>query len=108
MAAGAQGVTVTTAWVEFREILARHIKELERGDPERLAVEWFFLRYLKRLEKHAQATAVADDLSGPMRGFIRFYVDTVDPRSALAERFERVLAAHRHALRMAHGSAPAR
>jgi hypothetical protein len=93
---------VTTAWVEFRETLARHIKEITRADPERLDVAWFFLRYLKRLEKRAQATRSARDLMGPMRGFTRFYVDMVDQKDELAERFDDVLQAHRHALRMEH------
>ena len=75
---------VTSAWVEFRETLARHIKEITRADPERLSVEWFFLRYLKRLQRRAEATASADDLLGPMRGFTRFYVDSVPEKSPLA------------------------
>lgn len=96
---------VSSAWVEFRETLARHIKDLTRSNAERYSVEWFFLRYLQRLATLAQATPDAREVSGAMRGLTRFYVDCLAQNAALTERFEAVLAAHRHALR-AEQSAP--
>ena len=93
---------VSSACVEFRETLARHIKELTRSDPERHSIEWFFLRYLRRVAKRADESPKASDASGAIRGFTRFYVDSVTHNSALSERFEDVLAAHRHALRAEH------
>ena len=96
---------VSSAWVEFRETLARHIKALTRADLERYSVAWFFLRYLQRLATLAQATPQASEVSGAMRGLTRFYVDCLAQNAALTERFEAVLAAHRHALR-AEQSAP--
>ncbi len=95
-------VLVSSACVEFRETLARHIKELSRADPERHSVEWFFLRYLRRVAKRAEATAKASEVSAAIRGLMRFYVDSIAANSALTERFEDVLAAHRHALRAEH------
>ena len=97
-----QQVLVSSACVEFRETLARHIKELTRADPERHGVEWFFLRYLKRVAKRAEATPKASEVSGAMRGLTRFYVDCIPENTELTERFEDVLAAHRHALRAEH------
>ena len=93
---------VSSACVEFRETLARHIKELSRRDPERHSIEWFFLRYLKRVAKCAEATPKASEVSAAMRGMTRFYVDSIADDSELTERFEDVLAAHRHALRVEH------
>ena len=93
---------VSSACVEFRATLARHIKQLTRAAPERHSSEWFFLRYLKRVAKQAEATPHASEVSSAMRGLIRFYVDSVAHNAALAERFEDVLAAHRHALRAEH------
>lgn len=98
-------VLVSTACVEFRETLARHIKELTRADPERHSIEWFFLRYLKRVARRAEDTPLATEVSGAMRGLIRFYVDSAAQDAALSERFEDVLAAHRHALRAEHSPA---
>ena len=95
-------VLVSSACVEFRETLARHIKELTRSEPERHSVEWFFLRYLKRVAKRAEDTPMASEVSGAMRGLLRFYVDSAAQNTALTARFEDVLAAHRHALRVEH------
>lgn len=95
-------VLVSSACVEFRETLARHIKALTRSDPPRHSVEWYFLRYLRRVAKCAEATPKASEVSGAMRGLIRFYVDSAAHHAALSERFEDVLAAHRHALRAEH------
>lgn len=93
---------IGTGLVEFRETLARHIKQLRQSDPERYSTEWFFLRYLQRLERRAQAVDTARELMGPMRGLTRYYVDRVDVDSPLAPRYDEVLAAHRHALRLEH------
>ena len=92
-------VLVTSACVEFRATLARHIKPLQREDPERHSLEWFFLRYLKRVAERAHASPSAREVNGAMRGLTRFYVDSVTHNAVLTARFEAVLAAHRHALR---------
>lgn len=97
-------VYVTSAWVEFRETLARHIKALMQGAVEADSVEWFFLRYLRRLATLADATPHAHEVNGAMRALTRFYLDAVAQTPALAARFEEVLAAHRHALRAARGA----
>ncbi len=100
-------VLVSSACVEFRETLARHIKELTRTDPERHGTAWFFLRYLKRVAKSAAASPKASETSGAMRGLTRFYVDSAADDPDLSARFEDVLASHRHALRAEHSvSAP--
>ena len=91
---------VSSAWVEFRETLARHIKALVGADAERYSIEWYFLRYLRRLARLAEATPHASEVNGAMRGLTRFYVDSLTQHPALAERFEDVLATHRHALRV--------
>lgn len=95
---------VSTGLVEFRETLARHIKDLERNYPERYGTEWFFLRYLQRLQRRAQAVTTAREMSEAMRGLTRYYVDRVDADTPLAARYDEVLYAHRHALRLEHGS----
>ena len=91
---------VQTPYLEFRELLQQQVKELEKARPERYSTEWFYWRYVRRLSKRALAATSPRDLNGAMRGFIRFYVDSIEAPSALAERFEAVLSAHRHALRL--------
>lgn len=94
----------STGLVEFRAALARHIKDLERDFPERQSTAWFFLRYLQRMVRRAETIEAAGELSGAMRGLTRYYVDRIEPGSALAERFEDVLRAHREALRDDHSA----
>jgi hypothetical protein len=95
---------VTSAWVEFRETLARHIKELMKDTLEPASVEWYFLRYLRRLATLADATPHAHEVDGAMRALTRFYLDAVTQAPALAARFEEILAAHRYALRAARAT----
>ena len=101
-------VLLNTANVEFRAVLARHIRELERTQPERHGVGWFFLRYLRRVAKFAEECPSARATEPAMRGLVRFYSDQVDPQSELATRFDEVLAAQRHALRSESSGDPQR
>jgi hypothetical protein len=91
-----------TAFVEFRAVLARQIKALNTQYPEPHSTTWFFLRYLRRVARRAEAGVSPRECNSAMRGLIRFYIDCIDPTSDLAWRFEEVLDAHRKALRYEH------
>ena len=90
---------LNSANVEFRATLARHIRDLERAQPERYGVDWFFLRYLRRLAQQTEDSLSARTTEGAMRGLVRFYSEQVNPQSELSARFDEVLAAQRQALR---------
>lgn len=90
---------ISGAFSSFREVLARHIKQLAASHPERLGTEWFFLRYLRRLARRAENAERARELDGALRGLTRYYVDRVPEDSPLASAYEDILAAHREALR---------
>lgn len=91
---------ISSALVEFRELLATHIDDIERAYPERYSTEWFFLRYVKRVNRFALDGETPDACNGAMRGLTRFFVDQVDADSDLTVRFEVLLECHRYALRM--------
>ena len=91
-----------TAFVELRAVLARQIKDLNAQYPEPHSTTWFFLRYLRRVARRADAGISPRECNGAMRGLIRFYIDCIEPTSDLAWRFEEILAAHRKALRSEH------
>ena len=93
---------VSSALVEFRELVQRHIKDLERSYPEEQSTMWFFLRYLKRLRKCALTRTQARACDGAMRSLTRFYLDRVDEPSDLSWRFDEILESHRHAMRREH------
>ena len=93
---------LSTSFVEFREIVTRHVTELEREYPERQGTTWYFLRYLQRVSRRAQAVESPVELESAVRALTRYYVDNIDEDSELAARFQDVLDAHRHALRSQH------
>ena len=87
---------------EFRDQLRRHVRELEESDLEPHSVEWFFLWYLYRLRKAALANRSPRACSSIMKGLLRYFVDSVDEHSSMAERFREVYDSHRYAMRNEH------
>ncbi len=92
-------VYIASSFVEFRELLQRHVRELEADYPERYSHAWYFLRYVKRVRTRAIAGDSPRDCASAMRGLTRYYVDAVEDGSPLALRFEEILECHRYALR---------
>ena len=90
---------VQSSLIELRELLQRHVRELERSYPERHTREWFFLRYVKRVHKRAHDDDTPRACLSAMRGLTRYYVDSIDEDSELGKRFEEILECHRYALR---------
>ena len=88
-----------SSFVEFRELLQKQVREIEKEYPERYSTDWFFLRYVKRLEKRAWDHESPRACSGIMRGLTRYFVDSVADDSPLARRYEIILECHRYALR---------
>ncbi|MEQ8660810.1 MAG: hypothetical protein RLW62_08335 [Gammaproteobacteria bacterium] len=88
---------ISSAFVELRAVLARNIAELEHEYPERHSTAWFFLRYLKRVQRHAEG-ASPRHCDRAVRAMTRFYVDMDDAETALARRFDEVYFAHRNAV----------
>ena len=88
-----------TAHVDFRAVLARHVRDLTATQPGRETAAWFFLRYLRHLQRRAEQSTSARACAGTMRGLLRFYVDRIETGSDLAWRFEEVQEAYRRALR---------
>ena len=91
---------IQTPFLEFRELLARHIKEMEAQYLERYSIDWYLLRYLKRVSKRAMSTSSPRDVSNTVRGLIRFYVDSIEAGSTIGRRCEEVITFHRRAVRL--------
>jgi len=87
---------------EFRDKLRRHVRELEDSGLEPYSSEWFFLRYLYRLRTSALANRSPRACSSIMRGLLRYFVDSIDENSPMAERFGEIYESHRRALRTEH------
>ena len=87
---------------DFRDQLRRHVRELEESGLEHYSNEWFFLWYLYRLRKIALVNRSPRACSSVMRGFVRFFVDSIDETSPMADRFREIYESHRHAMRTEH------
>lgn len=84
---------------EFRQIVIRHIKEIEAEQPEYQSTEWFLLRYLRRIEKNTEPPSSSGKVDNSIRALIRFYVDMIEEQSLLGERCRMINEEYRKALR---------
>ncbi|MCK5432057.1 MAG: hypothetical protein KAI15_02585 [Gammaproteobacteria bacterium] len=84
---------------EFRVYVIEHIKAIEAQDPEYQSIEWFLLRYLRKIEKNSNPPTTPGKVEGSMRGMVRFYVDMIDEDSELGDRCKKVYAEYRKSLR---------
>ena len=84
---------------EFRVYVIEHIKAIEAQDPDYQSIEWFLLRYLRKIEKYSNPPTTPGKVEGSMRGLVRFYVDMIDEDSELGDRCKKVYAEYRKSLR---------
>ena len=84
---------------EFRVYVIEHIKAIEAQDPDYQSIEWFLLRYLRKIEKNSNPPTTPGKVEGSMRGMVRFYVDMIDEDSELGDRCKKVYAEYRKSLR---------
>jgi len=84
---------------DFRVYVIEHIKAIEEQEPEHQSVEWFLVRYLRKIEKNSNPPTSPGKVNGCMRGMIRFYVDMVDEDSELGDRCKKIYAEYRKTLR---------
>ena len=85
---------------EFRVYVIEHIKAIEAQNPEYQSIEWFLLRYLKKIEKNSNPPSTLGKVEGSMRGLVRFYIDMIDEDSELGDRCKKVYSEYRKSLRI--------
>lgn len=85
---------------DFRVVVVRHIKELTARGPEPHTVEWYLLRYVRRIHKKIDVSLSPREVENSIRALIRFYVDEIDEGSELEQRCKDILASHRRSLRL--------
>jgi hypothetical protein len=82
---------------DLRRIVITHIRLIEAGNPEPQSIEWFLLRYLRRIVAGCEASASPHALENSMRALLSFYAGRIEQRSELAEYCIRIIEAHRSA-----------
>jgi len=86
---------------EFRAVVIEHIRHIDTTRPEPYSVEWFLLRYLRRIVKSTEPEPDPARVESSVRGLIRFYADNIDRASDAGERCRAVHTAYRRTLRQA-------
>jgi len=89
----------TVYFEDFRELVVSHYREIAAENPEYQSTAWFLLRYLKRIEQTTILPVSPVKVENSMRGFIRFYVDSIEARSPLGQRCLRIYEEYRRTLR---------
>lgn len=90
---------------DFRVLVIEHVKELEKGNFETDSIEWFLLKYLRRIVACTEAEDNAyGKVEGAIRALMRFYVDNIDEHSELGDTCVTIYEHHRKTLREDHSS----
>ena len=84
---------------DFRLYVMGHIKEIQKADIEAYTIEWFLVRYLKKITKVTEGNKAYGEVEGPIRSLIRFYVDNIDEKSELGYRCKKIHYEYRKLLR---------
>ena len=83
----------------FRLVVLEEIRLIQTQQPESHSVEWFLLRYLKRIEQHTNPPSTPVKVDNSIRALVRFYVDMIDEDSELGERCRFIYEQYRKTLR---------
>ena len=62
---------------DFRTYVIQHMKQIETIDYELDSIEWFLLRYLRRIVTSIESESGTGRVEGSMRSLVRFYVDNM-------------------------------
>ncbi len=65
------------------------------------SIEWFLLKYLRRIVHATEGDNAPGRVEGTMRSMMRFYIDNLDEQSELADHCIKIYEAYRKTLR--HG-----
>ena len=67
----------------------QQIKEIDATNPESHSIEWFLLKYLNRIVIKTDPPSQLGQVEGSIRSLVRFYVDNVEEKSELGDKFTR-------------------
>lgn len=85
---------------DFHHYVIEQIKDIEDIEIEPYSMEWFLIRYLRKITKvTVEGNLEYTRVEGLMRGLIRFYVDNIDEHSDLGDRCLKIHDKYRATLR---------
>lgn len=90
---------------DFRTYVIGCIKQIESLDYEVDSLEWFLLKYLKRIVASTETEDSAGRVEGSVRSLVRFYIDNIDERSELGDQCLKIYDQYRKTLRQSQHNA---
>lgn len=84
---------------DFRSFVIQYVKQVDKMNYEPDSIEWFLLKYLRRIVHATEGDNAPGRVEGAMRSLMRFYVDNLDERSELADHCLKIYDAYRKTLR---------
>jgi hypothetical protein len=84
---------------DFRVFVLHYVKQLNTADVAVDSIEWFLLKYLKRVLRNTELEDPAGRVEGSMRSLMRFYVDNIDEHSELGDQCIKIYDEYRKTLR---------
>jgi hypothetical protein len=84
---------------DFRQFVIQYIKLNEIAGPGVDSIEWFLLKYLKRVVKSMEHENAPGRVEGSMRSLMRFYIDNIDEQSELGDQCIKIYEEYRKTLR---------
>lgn len=84
---------------DFRVYVMQHVRQIEASGHELDSIEWFLLRYLRRLIRTLESDGGPGRVESSMRSLVRFYVDNIDQNSELGDKCIKIYDEYRKTLR---------
>ena len=85
-------------FADFRLFVLQQIKDIEHLQYESYSIEYFLIRYLKRVASCANPPSRQTEMDNAIRALTRFYVDNLEERSDLGERYQKIYSEYRKSL----------
>lgn len=84
---------------DFRKFVIQYIKQIDKNDSDVDSIEWFLLKYLKRVVKSTELEEAPGRVESSMRSLMRFYIDNIDEKSETGDRCIKIYEKYRETLR---------
>jgi hypothetical protein len=83
---------------DFRTFVIQYVILIDKQSFDVDSIEWFLLKYLKRVVKSTEPEDAAGRVESSMRSLMRFYVDNIDEKSETGDHCIKIYAEYRKTL----------
>jgi len=84
---------------DFRKFVIQYVILIDKQDFGVDSIEWFLLKYLRRVVKSTESEDAAGRVESSMRSLMRFYVDNIDEKSENGDHCIKIYEEYRKTLR---------